>query len=57
MKDQIIQFQLTENGKEHETKLLRWAKKVSTKAKNWCNIKYIKPNDIKRTSMSIDYLP
>ena len=41
-KDQIVQFQLAENGK------------ASTKTKNWYNIKYIKPDHIKGTSISID---
>ena len=53
-KDQIVQFQLAENGKEHEAKILGQAGKASTKTKNWFNIKYIKPGDIKGTSMSID---
>ena len=33
-KDQIIQFQLAENGQEHEAKILKQARKVSTKTKN-----------------------
>ena len=40
--------------KEHEAKILGWAGKASTKTKNWYNIKYVKPDDIKGTSMSID---
>ena len=53
-KDQIIQFQLAENRKEHEAKILGQAGKASTKIMNWYNIKKIKPDDIKGTSMSID---
>ena len=32
-RDQIVQFQLAENGKEHEAKILGWAGKASTKTK------------------------
>ena len=53
-KDQIVQFQLAENGKEHEAQILEQAWKASLKTKNWYNIKYIKPYDIKGTSMSIN---
>ena len=53
-KDQIVQSQLAETGKEHEAKILGWAGKASTATKNWYNIKYIKPDDMKGTSMSID---
>ena len=53
-KDQIVQFQLAENGKEHEAKILGQARKASTKTKNQYNIKYIKPDDIKGSSMFID---
>ena len=50
----MVQFQLAENGKEHKAKILGWARKTSTKTKNWYNSKYIKPDDIKGTSMFID---
>ena len=53
-KDQIVQFQLAENGKEHQAKILGWARKASIKTNNWYNIKYIKPDNIKGTCMSID---
>ena len=53
-KDQIVQFQLAENGKEHAAKILGQARKASTKTKNQYNIKYIKPDHIKGSSISID---
>ena len=52
--DQIVQFQLAENGKEYEAKIFWWAGKAFTKTKNWYNSKYIKPDDIKGTSISTD---
>ena len=55
-KDQMIQFKLAENGKEQKPKILGWARKASTKIKNWYNIKYRKPYDIKEASLSIDLL-
>ena len=53
-KDQIVQFQLAENEKEHEVRILGQAGKASTKTKIWYNIKCIRHDDMKGTSMSID---
>ena len=55
-KDQIIWFKLKENGKEPEAKILGQARKASTKTKNWYKIEYIKPDNIKGTRMSIDFV-
>ena len=41
-------------GKSIKAKILGQVRKASTKPKNWYKIKYIKPDDIKGTSTSID---